>query len=487
MRVAIPLCLILSACTQFVSNDSKKDKGKGRGDDDDTEETTEPEEFDLVGDLEITKVAIYQGVEAVLYEDGDAPNTLEMPVIVDRDALVRVHVKPDDDFDVRRVSGLLTVVSNDGEETFDERLRVEESSKMNDLETTLNYYIPGDLLKQTTEFELEIREVSADAPGGGDEDDVTWKSEDFGGLETEATDELQIVLLPIRYNFDGSGRLPDTSQSQVDRIADLVMGMYPASSVTVRVEDPVNWPYEIAANGGGWSNLLYALNDLRDSANEPPNTYYYAIFNPEANFYQFCAQGCVLGLSLLGFSASDPYFRASIGVGYTGDITSETLVHEVGHAHGREHAPCGLYGQPSDPDYPYSGAELGTWGYDIVEDRLFDPNDTVDMMSYCSPIWVSDYTFYSLYQRMQTVSNQARSVRMSRSSLSVDPDGTQTLQAPREMADTSGAPRVDVTLYNERGEAVSVTTAAWFPYDHLPGGIAIFDEILPEGWTASMQ
>ena len=57
------------------------------GDDDDAS-SPEPER-PLAGGLSISKVSMYQGVEAVLYEDGKKPSTLEMPAIVGREALVR--------------------------------------------------------------------------------------------------------------------------------------------------------------------------------------------------------------------------------------------------------------------------------------------------------------------------------------------------------------------------------------------------------------
>jgi hypothetical protein len=489
MGIAFSMWFIVTGCTKYVAESPRDKEPEEEGDDDDdsSESTTEEPDYELVGDLEITKIAIYQGVEAVLYENGDAPDTLEMPVIVGRDALLRVHVRPDDDFEERRVNGILTVTSNDGEEVFESKIRVEDASRLNDLESTINFEISGELIKQTTEFELEIREVTTDAPGDGDDEEVTWKSDDHGGLQTEATDELQIVLIPIRYNYDGSGRLPDTSDTQVQRIADLAMGLYPASSVTVRVDDPLNWPREISPwDTNDWVDILQTLNEMRAFANEPPNTYYYGLFNPESSINEFCAQGCILGLSFLGYTANDPYFRASVGIGYSGDIASETLVHEVGHAHGRDHAPCGLYGQDSDPNYPHDYAEIGTWGYDVVDGRIFDPQDTLDVMSYCSPIWVSDYTFYSFYLRMAAVAGQARSIPVARSTLQVRPDGAQALGAPLELRDTTGAPRVSVRLFDALGQEASVTTAAWFPYDHAAGGLAVLDEVLPPGWTAEL-
>ncbi|WP_157969082.1 M66 family metalloprotease [Thermus sediminis] len=71
------------------------------------------------------------------------------------------------------------------------------------------------------------------------------------------------------------------------------------------------------------------------------------------------------------------------------------MAHELGHNFGREHSPCGFPpGDPSvDPNYPYPNGRIGTWGYDLESKTLRNPNGHYDLMSYCSPQWVSDYTY----------------------------------------------------------------------------------------------
>jgi hypothetical protein len=71
---------------------------------------------------------------------------------------------------------------------------------------------------------------------------------------------------------------------------------------------------------------------------------------------------------------------------------SFTVAHELGHNLGVRHAPCG---NPDgvDPGYPYVNARLGHPGYDYVDHRLMAPTSYYDLMSYCSPRWISDYNF----------------------------------------------------------------------------------------------
>jgi len=81
------------------------------------------------------------------------------------------------------------------------------------------------------------------------------------------------------------------------------------------------------------------------------------------------------------------------------------MAHEVGHNHGRNHAPCVTGGSISgvDNNYPYSGGLIGSWGYDARTQKLFDPSKTSDIMGYCNSKWISDYTYAGLTTRMSAV------------------------------------------------------------------------------------
>ena len=68
-----------------------------------------------------------------------------------------------------------------------------------------------------------------------------------------------------------------------------------------------------------------------------------------------------------------------------------TMAHELGHNLFLRHAPCGS--ADPDPAYPYPDGSIGAWGYDFGDGGSLIPPSTPDVMSYCSPGWISDYSF----------------------------------------------------------------------------------------------
>src|SRR5690606_21244942 len=146
-----------------------------------------------------------------------------------------------------------------------------------------------------------------------------------------------------------------------------------------------SWSSTVSSNGTGWNGLLDAIADLRNSDNAPFNNYYYGIFSPSSSAQNYCSGGCVAGLGFLG-GPGDAWSHSAIGLGFSGDMAAETAVHELGNNHGREHAPCGGV-SGADGSYPYDGAKIGSWGYNILTAELYEPNGHVDMMSYCNPAW----------------------------------------------------------------------------------------------------
>ena len=69
-----------------------------------------------------------------------------------------------------------------------------------------------------------------------------------------------------------------------------------------------------------------------------------------------------------------------------------TIAHELGHNLSLHHAPCGSADGP-DPSFPYSDGSIGAWGYDFRDGGSLIQKSKPDLMSYCRPPWISDYSF----------------------------------------------------------------------------------------------
>ena len=149
--------------------------------------------------------------------------------------------------------------------------------------------------------------------------------------------------------------------------------MWPVKSVDQKVRAPYTFSGTIAANSSaGWGTLLQSLAGARQADGSNRNYYGYVKVNYQSG---------VAGIGYVGMEAA------------TGrDDSPGTLAHELGHNMGRNHAPCGGV-QGADPNYPYAGAKIGSWGWDSQTGKLMSPATYYDLMAYCSPEWVSDYTY----------------------------------------------------------------------------------------------
>jgi hypothetical protein len=297
-------------------------------------------------------------------------------------------------------------------------------------------------------------------------------------------DVIHLMIVPMKYNADGSGRLPDTSDAQLQIISDRFMQLYPTASMDLTVRAPFDWAQPISG-GSGFDQALMAINSLHGKDGAPSNTYYYGAFEPTADFGSFCGGGCITGLSGIGPPAS-------VGVGYSGAGTAETMVHEVGHAHGLSHAPgCGASGippmyWPTDPSHINAmGAGLiGRWGYDSIGKAMVDPTTNVDMMSYCSPNWISDFHYMRAYQQVRGDNKFYSDYHGPVGHDEVPPyrglnmlsDGSTVWDADPTTQGwvTRGEPR---TVDSVLADGTTVTqTGYYFPYDHLPGGMLMVPE-----------
>lgn len=432
--------------------------------------------------VSIQSIAIYQGVKRPLMEGGSSAST-SVPVIAGREALVRVFLSLSGEYDGQPVTARLTV---DGGDALEAEVTPNGNPTEGALGSTVNFNLPGDMV--STGFSYRVELLQRVGEGGGDFPAAHFPADGLAQVGAKATGAaLKIVLVPIKYGADGSNRLPDTSSTQLQRYANAFYGTYPVAAVDISVHDAIQYNGDVAANGSGWDTLLNSIADFRASDGAPDDTYYYGIFAPGSSFGSYCAGGCVAGLGFIG-SPNDTYTRAAIGLGFSGDVASDTAIHELGHNHGREHAPCGG-AAGVDPGYPDASGSIGSWGFDLVHQQLINPADTVDMMSYCSPIWVSDYTFKGLANHLAGVSAKlnypAEVLDRQYDRVRIDGDGNVVPMDAIELHTPPQGESRDVVV--RAGGKLRTVAGSFFAYDHLEGGVLFWPRTEQAPHTVEIQ
>jgi hypothetical protein len=178
--------------------------------------------------------------------------------------------------------------------------------------------------------------------------------------------QLSIRMVPIQLG-NKVATLPSTADVQRS-----VRQFWPFAEVNVRARAP--YVLKDNAEKSDAYVMLQELSDLRVAEGE--EVYYYGYFKPEMG------DDCCGGLGYIGFP---------VAVGFDTDTDGTILAHELGHNFNRQHIDCG---NPDGPDlaYPYDPASMGSVGLSDDFTSLKLPNDYKDVMSYCGPQHVSDYS-----------------------------------------------------------------------------------------------
>ena len=170
------------------------------------------------------------------------------------------------------------------------------------------------------------------------------------------------------------------------------------------------------------------------------------------------------------------------------------IAHELGHNMNLRHAPCGTGG---DPSYPYPDGSIGAWGYDFGDGGRLVPPSASDLMSYCDPRWISDYSFTNAlrYRLFDEGSAAGAAVAASTRSLllwgGLDADSVPLLEpafvveAPAALPDSAGAHR----LIGRAASGAELFSLSFTMPETADGdGSSSFAFVLPvrPGWEAGL-
>jgi hypothetical protein len=350
--------------------------------------------------ITIDRVVLYQAVEVALMESGSpiGIGSRNADVVQGRDAVFRVFVSLESGWSAREVSVRVHVTTNGEEHTLYTLQAPNGSSSQADLASTIQVQVEGELIGLDTRYALEIVECVAGSDGVLAS--PRFPAEGDTELGARPTGPVKITFVPVPVD----SWTPDTSEGALDVYRGYLQAMYPATEIITSVTNSLP-----VSPGFDWTTLLDQIRDRRAQESPTEDVYYFGLVRPTETMGEYCRGGCTAGVGYVtdtGRFAAD--YRAACGLAFGDEESATTMAHELGHNHGREHSPCNVSG---DPAYPYSGGLIGSWGFDSRTGSLLDPARYADIMGYCSPAWVSDWTYQAFLERIATV-NGAVSARV---------------------------------------------------------------------------
>lgn len=205
-------------------------------------------------------------------------------------------------------------------------------------------------------------------------------------LDVRELPTFRVRLVPVHIDsIDTTGNVDEQNKDDYLEVARALMPLsgYDADVRSVYTSDAGG-----ISTSEQWSEILQEIRALRTS--DGSSRYYYGVVAGQDPAW--------CGLGYYGLPAA-------IGLDRCG---ASTAAHEWGHNWDRQHVACGDPANP-DPNYPYQDGSIGVWGYDLSSAALRSPAQYRDLMSYCDPAWISDYTYEGvLSYRQQEASATAR-------------------------------------------------------------------------------
>jgi len=414
----------------------------------------------LFEQLSISEIAVYQTVKIDVMKDGATVDPLNAPIVTAKKGILRAWVspKPKKAWRARVLDAELHLSNSAGEQVLIDHETIGGASDDDVLASTFDFPFDAGTLTPETRYELWVRDPKLVASGGDQLGALRFPT---GTAATESLGvspnpgPLKVMIVPVNYK----GWLPDTSPTQLDRYRAELLDLYPAATVELSVRAPM------VSETLDWGEVLLQVAQTRSVDAPAVDVYYVGAFVPGATLTDYLKNGALAGLAWMSS-------MSCVILGYAGSESVTALAHELGHDMGRAHAPCGNPGGV-DQLYPYDGAALGVNGWSTSLQQLV-PESESDIMSYCQPTWVSDYTYAALDAHIRAMYAQKDAVG------SVTPERFRRIWIDANGAMRDGgivlesSPGGALTAVNVQANGGSkVVKGFYYPLDHLPGGYVL--------------
>lgn len=330
------------------------------------------------------ELAYFQAVEVPVLLGGVAvdPADRNAPLVVDRAAILRAELSVPDGWTPADLELAVDLTMGSKSETFSVTIHAQDDAPG-------VVEIPANAM--TTDGTYVVRLAD------GDQTLARFPEAGEAPLAAMVTGPLALRLVP----FEANGFVPDTSSAVVEGYRTALMATYPVTAVSITVGDVQSWagPVDLGA-------INVRVGELQEQAMVAGevgwNVYYYGMVSGVASRDEF------MGITGTSESGGDgelvrAYFAA--GAAFGDQKSEDTLIHEIGHTHRLLHTPCDGEDDP-DPAYPYAGGTIGVEGYDF-RTGTFIPADTADLMAYCFPRWISDYSYTKLAAHVASAQSYA--------------------------------------------------------------------------------
>ena len=315
-----------------------------------------------------------------------------LPMIANREVLLRVFLTAPTVHDFV-APPILATFSRDGTQVYQVRIEAPDLQLPTgvlqvDLDGSYNAVIPGEHVQPGLEFQVE-----ADPDGSlvlADDTESRYPAEGAVAIDVVEVPPMEVTVVPVL-----NATAPDSSIfewvtdiTKDSHIVSMLRWAFPFSEFSARTRETYVTSRDLTTDDGRWG-LILDLEAVRSAENG--TGYYYGT--------ALSKTGLVRGIARLGGWVS------------MGKPLVAELAHEVGHSLNLSHAPCGDAGNP-DPDFPYPGGSIGAWGYDFRDGTVVN-RGVADVMGYCHPAWISDFSYRKVLDHRRTSSADGRSIPRS--------------------------------------------------------------------------